>query len=99
MKAQPAIIKDIADEVIKKLSDERTSKSARLNASWMEAIGEENIKHARPVEMKEKVLIVNVDSSVWLHKLTMDKANLLARFKGRMGEDVVSDIKFRIGEL
>lgn len=99
MKAQPAIIRDIADNVIKKLSDERTSKSARLNASWMEAIGEENIKHARPVEMKDKILVVNVDSSVWLHKLTMDKMKLLARIKGKMGEDLVRDIKFRIGEL
>lgn len=96
MKQKPVAIKDVVEGVIKKLG---VSKAEKINSSWAKAIGESNIQHARPVEVKDKTLIVHVDSSSWLHKLSMEKVQLLTLLKDDLGEEIVADIKLRIGAL
>ncbi len=97
MKKQPVIIKNIVENIIKKIEPEKIFKTEVLNSSWAKAIGEDNLRHAKPVEVKNKVLIVHVDSSSWLHKLTMEKARLLTRLRNDLGEDIIEDIRLRIG--
>ncbi len=99
MRQKVALIKAVVEEVIKKLRGGNASKAEILNSSWAKAIGEENVRHARPVDVKDKTLIVHVDSSSWLHKLTMGKARLLTQLKDDLGEDTIEDIKLRIGAL
>ncbi|MFH1779445.1 MAG: DUF721 domain-containing protein [Candidatus Omnitrophota bacterium] len=97
MKKQPVVIKNIVENIIKKIEPEKIFKTEVLNSSWAKAIGEDNLRHAKPVEVKNKVLIVHVDSSSWLHKLTMEKARLLTRLRNDLGEDIIEDIRLRIG--
>lgn len=97
MKKQPVVIKNIVEDIIKKIEPEKIFKTEVLNSSWAKAIGEDNIRHAKPVEVKNKVLIVHVDSSGWLHKLTMEKTRLLTRLRNDLGEDIIKDIRLRIG--
>lgn len=97
MKKQPVVIKNIVEDIIKKIEPEKIFKTEVLNSSWAKAIGEDNLRHAKPVEVKNKVLIVHVDSSSWLHKLTMEKAQLLTRLRNDLGEDIIEDIRLRIG--
>ncbi len=97
MKKQPFVIKNIVEDIIKKIEPEKIFKTEVLNSSWAKAIGEDNLRHAKPVEVKNKVLIVHVDSSSWLHKLTMEKARLLTRLRNDLGEDIIEDIRLRIG--
>lgn len=99
MKKQPVVIKNIVEDIIKKIEPEKIFKTEVLNSSWAKAIGEDNLRHAKPVEVKNKVLIVHVDSSSWLHKLTMEKARLLTRLRNDLGEDIIEDIRLRIGAL
>lgn len=97
MRSRPVAIKDVLERIIQKLKSGKISKAESLNSSWAKAIGEDNVRHAKPVEVKGKTLIVCVDSSSWLHKLSMEKARLLMQLKGDLGEDVVDDIKLKIG--
>lgn len=97
MKERPVVIKEVVREVIKKLGSGNISKAEILNSSWAKAVGEDNARHAKPVEIKGKIIIVHVDSSSWLHKLTIEKARLLTQLKYDLGEDFFEDIKLRIG--
>lgn len=99
MKPRTAPIKDVIEDVISKFKAGRGSQAEMLNSAWAKAIGEENLRHAKPAELKEETLIVNVDSSSWLHKLSMEKLKILGCIKGDLGEGVIKDIKFRIGDL
>ncbi|KPK41382.1 MAG: hypothetical protein AMJ78_05620 [Omnitrophica WOR_2 bacterium SM23_29] len=99
MKKQPVIIKDIVEDIIKKIEPEKVFKTEVLNSSWAKAIGENNVRHAKPVEVKDKILVVHVDSSSWLHKLTMEKARLLKQLRNDLGEGIIENIKLRIGAL
>ncbi len=99
MKKEAVAIRTVVDDIIKKLETGRGSQAGTLSASWAEAIGEKNLKHANPVDIKDGVLVVHVDSSVWIHKLSMDKANIMMKMKDKLGEGIIKDIKLRIGEL
>ncbi len=99
MKNRPVVIKDILDGILKNLGGGKVSQAGMLGAVWMRAAGEAAAKHAKPVDIKEGVLVVHVDSSSWLHKLTMEKAGILAQIKSELGEGPVKDIKLRIGEI
>lgn len=99
MKPKPVTIKDVVDEVIKKLEEGKVSEAESLTSSWAKAIGKENVRHAKPVEVKNRTLIIHVDSSSWLHKLSMEKTHLLTLLKNDLGGDIVDDIKLRIGAL
>ncbi len=99
MKRRAVAISDVVSDIMRKLETGRGSQAEALNAGWARAIGQENLRHAKPVELKDGILIVHVDSSSWIHKLSMEKAKILVKMKNEAGEDVIKDIKLRIGEL
>jgi predicted nucleic acid-binding Zn ribbon protein len=99
VKRRAVAISDVVSDIMRKLETGRGSQAEALNAGWARAIGQENLRHAKPVELKDGILIVHVDSSSWIHKLSMEKAKILVKMKNEAGEDVIKDIKLRIGEL
>lgn len=99
MKSRPVAIKDVLDSILKDLGGGKVSQAGVLEAAWGKAVGEPGIKHTKPIDIREGVLVVHVDSSIWLHKLAMEKARILAQIRNELGEGPVKDIKLRIGEI
>ena len=99
MKNRPVAIKDVLDGILGSLGGGKVLQAGVLGDIWARAAGEAAAKHAKPADIKEGVLVVHVDSSGWLHRLTMEKAGILARIKNELGEGPVKDIKMRIGEI
>lgn len=99
MKAKPIAISEAMEAVLKGLGGGRGPQAGSVSAAWAKAAGEDGLKHARPVDMKDGVLVIHVDSSGWLHKLTMEKMRLLSKIKEEVGEESVKDIKLRIGRI
>lgn len=99
MKNGPVAISQAVEAVLRGLGSARAPQADSLGKAWLKAAGEKSIKHARPVDIKDGVLVVHVDSSAWLHKLTMEKIKILSQIKDELGEDLVKDIKLRIGEI
>jgi len=96
MKSRPVVIRDVLDGILSSLGDGKVSQAGILGAAWAKAIGEAEAKHAKPIDMREGVLIVHVDSSSWLHKLTMEKMRILTQIKNELGESSIKDVKLRI---
>lgn len=99
MKSRPVAIKDVLDGILRDLGGGKVPRAGTIGEAWVKAAGEPAARHAKPVDTREGVLVVHVDSSSWLHKLTMEKAGILARLKNELGEGPVKDIKLRIGPL
>ena len=66
---------------------------------WDKAVGEIIAENARPAAFKGKILLVHVNSSPWLHQLSFLKKDILARINRELGQDLVDEIKFKIGPL
>lgn len=98
-KSRPVAIRDVLDGILKDLGGGKVSQAGALEAAWEKAVGEPGTKHTKPIDIREGVLVVHVDSSSWLHKLTMEKAKILAQIRNELGEGPVKDIKLRMGEI
>lgn len=71
----------------------------RLITAWPRIVGPQIAAHTAPKEVRAKTLWVTVDSSTWLHELTLLKPLLLEKLALHAGKAVVRDVRFVIGEV
>lgn len=90
---------DILSKSIGALSGRSDLGLLRLWECWTEAVGEEVARHTCPKAFKGTLLIVTVDSSVWIHHLSMMKEEIVARINTALGEETLREIRFSIGPV
>lgn len=66
----------------------------RVIGLWPSVVGPEVAQRTCAAGFREKCLIVEVFSSVWMNQLTFLKAEILGRLTEAIGPGVVSDIQF-----
>jgi predicted nucleic acid-binding Zn ribbon protein len=67
--------------------------TGRLFDRWAVIVGHELAEHARPVELKDKELTVQADSTAWATQLRLLQRQLLAKIAAGVGNDVVTRLK------
>ncbi len=92
-------IGDILSKNIGALSGRVDLELLTLWKGWTEAVGEEVARHTRPKSFKGALLFITVDSSVWIHHLSMMKGEVIARINKNLGEERLRDIRFSIGHV
>ena len=77
----------IADEI----------RAERVLTEWAELVGPKISSRTRPYGVTERVLVIEVASSAWLHELTMLKGQILTGLHLRMGAPrLFDDIRFKL---
>lgn len=77
----------IADEV----------RAQRVLAEWTELVGPKIANRTRPYGVVERVLVVEVASSAWLHELNLLKTQILTSLLDRLGEPrLFDDLRFKL---
>jgi len=71
----------------------------RLQTNWPEVVGEVLAAHTSPLRIKFRKLYVTVENSMWLHQLTFLKGTVLEKIHSAIGQDLLTDIIFRVGEI
>jgi hypothetical protein len=71
----------------------------RLIAQWGQIVGPQIALHTTPREIRGRTLWVVVDSSTWLHELTLLKPLLLEKLVPVAGKAAVQDVRFVIDEV
>ena len=99
MKNKITPIADIIKSVFSHLENEKNCSKEDIEERWKEIAGEAGFKHTRPVTLRNCVLTVRVDSSVWLQEMSMQKRKILKQLKSIFGKDRISEIHFKIGEF
>lgn len=93
-------VKGVLDGLLKKWEEGAVKKGTAVRQAWMAAAGDEARKHAHAVSLKNGALMVIVENSVWLYKLTLDKKDILERFNETYsGRKKARDIRFRVGSV
>ena len=70
----------------------------KMKACWKEIIGNNNAKHCGPVKLERRILILQVDSSVWANQFLYYKNQFIQQINTFIGTDYVKDIKFTQGK-
>ena len=66
---------------------------------WEDVVGEAIARQAQPHQIRNTVLWVTVSSSTWMQQLEFMKKQMANQLNDRIGEKVITDIRFRIGEI
>ncbi|OIO33882.1 MAG: hypothetical protein AUJ70_02345 [Candidatus Omnitrophica bacterium CG1_02_40_15] len=96
---KPVEIRNIINQVIKKLDTKTHGQQGEVIQAWQNAIEPKAIAHTKPVAIKKNILTIEVDSSTWLYMLSLKKKNTLARVQKDLGKEKIKDIRFRMGEI
>ncbi|MFH1897259.1 MAG: DUF721 domain-containing protein [Candidatus Desantisbacteria bacterium] len=66
---------------------------------WPEVVGKITSSHTEPLRIKGKVLFVGVDSSIWANELSLLKLQIIRDINKAIGQELISDIYFKIMEI
>lgn len=69
---------------------------ARAIAAWRTVAGDEVAAHARGFALRDKELLVFVDSPVWANELSVLSENYRVAVNERLGKEVVGSIRFTV---
>ena len=91
-------IKDVVGAFIKKIEGGAAKKGSAVIEAWRSVVGDEAKEHTLPVSLKKGTLVVVVENSVWLYKLTLEKDKVLKKFNEKYeGRKKAEQIRFRVG--
>lgn len=96
----PEAIGPIVRDIISRLGLKELAASNRVFEIWEEVVGPAISLHARPHSFRGGVLVVNVDSSVWLAQLERyRKQQIRDKLNKNLPQTQVKTIIFRFGEV
>ncbi|MEW6008284.1 MAG: DUF721 domain-containing protein [Candidatus Omnitrophota bacterium] len=90
---QPESIQNI----IKRINLGQHNTTKKILDKWKNLVGNSCAKHSEPVQLRNGILIINVDSSAWMYMLRLKKAQVLDKLKKIDNE--LRDIRLRIGKI
>lgn len=90
-------IKDIVNQVVKDISEQKPQKQDDVLGAWEQCVGKKTVQHTHVVGVKNGKLLVLTDSPVRLFDLTLQKIKILKQMQERVPE--LTEISFRIGKV
>ncbi|MDY6790140.1 MAG: DUF721 domain-containing protein [Thermodesulfobacteriota bacterium] len=90
-------ISAILDNILHTYREKSDSRLSHVWSFWDDAVGKTIAKNAQPAAFKGKVLLVHVTSSTWIHELRFLKKGIINNINSVSGENLVEEIKFKIG--
>jgi len=93
----PEDIKNIINNVIKKIEKKGPGKKEKIYKLWGDVAGEMAMAHSRPIGIKKGILTIEIDSSTWLYELNIRKNELLLGLKKEI--EGLKDIRFKMGDI
>lgn len=98
-KDAPEKVNNVLERVLGSLNLGLKVKQYRIWEVWNSVVGDAIARQAQPQQIRAMVLWVTVSSSTWMQQLEFMKRQIVERINDRIGEKVISDIRFRIGEI
>jgi hypothetical protein len=90
-------IKDALAPLGRRLGLRSPAESARVFSRWKEVVGSDVAAHARPSSLKNGVLRIAADSSVWTTEISYLADDIKTRANEVAGAEVVSEVRVWTG--
>jgi predicted nucleic acid-binding Zn ribbon protein len=65
---------------------------------WGEVVGRGIARRAKATSVRNSILFVTVQNSMWLQELALLKEGIIAKINSAVGKQVIKDIVFRVGD-
>ena len=90
---------NIIDGLLKGFDLRPDAGMTRIWDLWEGIVGKTIADNTRPAAFKGKILVVHVSSSPWIHQLQFLKAEMIRNINQGLGDNLVEEIKFKIGSV
>ena len=97
-KREPEKVDSILEKVLSSLNLGIKVKQYQIWDVWDSVVGKPIAQQAQPQQIRNMILWITVSSSTWMQQLEFMKQQIIDRLNERIGEKVIKDIRFRIGE-
>jgi predicted nucleic acid-binding Zn ribbon protein len=88
-------MKNLVDELIKKLGWTEKVYAQRIIEDWAELVGEAIANYSKVDDLREKTLFINCNNSVWRSELSIRKEEILKRINEKYAMYLVDNIVIR----
>ncbi len=95
----PEKVCSILERVFSSLDLGIKAKQYQIWEIWEEVVGSAIAHQTQPFRVRNMILWVNVTSSTWMQQLEFMKRQIVKKLNDRMGEKLINDIRFRIGDI
>ena len=90
-------IGSVIDKILHSHVPHTAAEITRIGQMWDKIVGEIIAENTRPAALKEKTLLVYVNSSPWLHHLHFLREEIVRKVNDALNKDLIEDILFKIG--
>ena len=94
-KKNTELLSDVIHQVLKEQHLDKPLNEKRLIDAWPLVLGASIMKYTSEIYIKNRVLYVNLSSSVLRHDLFMSRDEIKNSLNKQVGNDVIVDIIFR----
>lgn len=94
-KRNTELLKDVIWQVLKTSHLEKPLNEKRLIDAWPKVLGDNIVQYTTSLEIRRKVLYVQLSSSVLRQDLFYSRENIKNSLNKFVGEEVITDIVFR----
>jgi predicted nucleic acid-binding Zn ribbon protein len=91
----PVHIGSLLQETLERLCPSGDKVLLEVCRCWQDLVGSTIAANARPVGLKDHLLLVDVASSVWMQQLQFLKAEMIARINAGLPDAGIEKIRFR----
>ncbi len=95
MAREPVLFQDILDIIVKKLGWSELYLQSRLENDWTELLGENISKVVKIKRIKNRTLILKINSSTWRIEMTLRKEWLMELINSKYGENSINEVVIR----
>jgi predicted nucleic acid-binding Zn ribbon protein len=95
----PERVSSAMQPILDRIDREGAFGIVRLVKEWPEVVGETIARRTEVVSLKFHTAVVKVSGAMWIQELNLMRAQILARIKERIGDDIVRDLRFVQGRL
>ena len=92
-KSNDQTLKEVISDLLNAYKLKGKMNEVRLIDSWEKVLGKMIANHTKKLSIKDKKLVVKLDSSVLRHELSFEKEKIIMLLNDEVGERVIEEIK------
>lgn len=92
-------LRELLSDALSTLMGPRRARQAALLNAWPEVVGEAHARHARPLGIRGRTLVIATDLPALHYELGLRRPALLAALNQRAGERAIDEIQIVVRPL
>ena len=96
---RPRSLRELLEEFFSQSGLSRRIQEEKILDIWEEVVGEAVAARTEPICVKNRILQVKVESSVWMQQLQFMKGLIIQKLHDRLGDHPLQDLRFLLGEI